>query len=75
MVRYKCYAFLTWWQYWFLPWLDISVEDVKTYMEARPTPNKAGSIELPMTSRIEITPFDRDSRSSDDDDPTLIMIQ
>ena len=53
MVRCKCCAFLTWWQDWFLPWSDVSVEYVKTYVEARPTSSKAGSVELPMTSRIE----------------------
>ena len=53
MVRCKCFSFLTWWLDWFLPWSDISAEDVKTYVEARPTSNKAGSVELPMTSRIE----------------------
>ena len=26
MVKCKCCAFLTWWQDWFLPWLDISVD-------------------------------------------------
>ena len=48
MVRYKQCAFLTWWKDWFLPWSDISVEDVKTYVEARPTSSKDGSVELPM---------------------------
>ena len=54
MVRYKCCAFLTWWQDWFLPWSNISVEDVKNYVEAMPTSSKDGSVELPMTSIIEI---------------------
>ena len=53
MVRCKCYAFLTWWQDWFLPWSYISAKYVKTYVEARPASSKAGSVELPMTSRIE----------------------
>ena len=53
VVRCKCCDFLTWWQDWFLPWSDISAEDMKTYVEARPTSIKAGFVELPMTSRIE----------------------
>ena len=53
MVRYKCCAFLTLWQDWFLPWSDISAKEVKTYVEDRPTSSKAGSVEIPMTSRIE----------------------